>query len=181
MLDNDRIIAFDSNVLAYFLDGNRGSYAMSATDPLADQRIAAVRLFLYGTTFIPPTVRTEAEAILNPQKYEEHIRFINYTFAEIVPDGPQVRWIENRTQELLPHHTTGLNDCRIVAEVEQDGAIPVLVTFDGGLKRDLEPHACIRIQTPVECCAGFDIPRGTRSKWVPAPGHPLANETWWRW
>jgi hypothetical protein len=72
MPDDDRPIALDSNVLTYFLDVNRGSYAMSANDPMAGQRIAAVRLFLYGTTFIPPTVRTEAENILDPEKLELH-------------------------------------------------------------------------------------------------------------
>jgi hypothetical protein len=181
MADDDRHIAFDSNVLTYFLDGNRGSYKMAPNDPLAEQRIAAVRLFLYARPFIPPTVRTEAASILTPAKLEEHIRFIDYSFGELLPDEHQEKWIAERTNELLPHHKAGENDCRIVAEVEQDGDVPVLVTFDGGLKKDLAPHARIRIETPIECWESFAIPRGTPSKWVPGNGHPLAAETWWRW
>jgi hypothetical protein len=74
-----------------------------------------------------------------------------------------------RAQDLLPHHNTGLNDCRIVAEVEQDGAIPVLATFDREFKRDLEPRARIRIQTPMECWAAFNIPVGRGPNGSPPP------------
>ncbi len=47
MTDDRRPVGFDSNVLTYFLDGNRGSFAFAPNDPLAPQRVAAVRLFLY--------------------------------------------------------------------------------------------------------------------------------------
>ena len=153
---------------------------MSPSDPLAEQRIAAVRLFLFATPCIPPTVRAEAETILNPDKLEEHIRFINYSFIELLPDASGQSWIDKRVEELHPYHK-GLNDRQIVAEVEHDGNISVFVTFDGMLKKDLAPHVNIRIETPVECWNGFRISPGTPPPWVPAPQHPLARETWWRW
>lgn len=177
----DRLIAFDSNVLTYFLEGNKGEYSRPPTDPIAEQRIAAVRLFLYCRPFIVPTVRAEAAAILNPDKRDEHVRFIGVNFGETNPDDFQDLAIARRATELLPHHPKGANDCRILAEVEADGGLPVFVTFDGDFQRDLGPVTRVKIQTPVECWTAFDFPHGMPPVWTPAAGHPLATETWWRW
>lgn len=177
----DRYLAFDSNILSYFLEGNRGNYARPHDDALTDEIIAAVRLFLYCQPLIAPTVRTEALCIGDPAKLEEHLSFIDKNFGELVPDADQLKDIERRALELQPHHPKrDLDDCRIVAEVEQDGGIPVLVTYDRGLL-SLAPHACIKLQRPTECWASLAIPRGTPPTWTPAPGHPLHEETWWRW
>ena len=59
---NDRLIAFDSNILTYFLDANRGHYCLTPGDPLEQQRIAAMRLFLYCRPVIVPTVKAERTA-----------------------------------------------------------------------------------------------------------------------
>jgi hypothetical protein len=177
----DRIIAFDSNVLTYFLDANRGNYALTPNDPLAPQRVAAMRLFLYCRPFIMPTVKAEAERIRNPEKLEEHMRSIGLSFGEFVPDERQEASIKRRAGELQHQHPKGLNDYLILAEVEEDGDIPVLVTWDIQLTDNLAPHTGIRLESPVECFEAFNIPRGTPPEWTPAPGHPLANETWWRW
>jgi hypothetical protein len=48
-------------------------------------------------------------------------------------------------------------------------------------KRDLSPHTAILIETPVECWARLDIPRGAHPLRAPANGNPLAEATWWRW
>jgi hypothetical protein len=178
---DDRLVAFDSNILTYFLDGNKGNYSLTCNDSLAPQRIAAVRLFVYGKPVIVPTVKAEASCILNPAKCEEHIRFIDCQFAEFVPDDRQQASIKRRADELLPHHPTGLDDCLILAEVEHDGDIPVLVTWDKQFRGHLAPHTCIRLESPVKCWEAFDIPLGTPPVWTPAACHPLANETWWRW
>jgi hypothetical protein len=39
----ERNLAFDSNVLTFFLDANRGDYQLSPHDSLRDQRVAAFR------------------------------------------------------------------------------------------------------------------------------------------
>jgi hypothetical protein len=180
MTENRRFVAFESNALTYFLDGNRGDYSLAPNDPLAPQRIAAVRLFLYCTPYIAPTVKEKASQILNPTKLEEHMRFIAYSFGEVNPDRHQRAQIQKRAEALAEHHA-GLNDCRIVAELEWDGGIPVLVTFDGDLQRDLRPHTQIRIETPEECWTHFSIPRGHPPLWYPGRGHALEHERWWRW
>ena len=100
----DRIIAFDSNVLTYFLDANRGNYALTPNDPLAPQRVAAMRLFLYCRPFIMPTVKAEAERIRNPEKLEEHMRSIGLSFGEFVPDERQEASIKRRAGELQHQH-----------------------------------------------------------------------------
>jgi hypothetical protein len=114
-------LAFDSNVLTFFLDANRGEYELSAQDPLREERITAYRLFLHCRPFIVRTVTAEAERIKNDAKLKEHMSFIWNQFAECVPDDAQIAAIERRASELEPHHPGGLNDCRIVAEVENCG------------------------------------------------------------
>ena len=175
------LIAFDSNILTYFLDGNGGSYSRTASDPIAEQRIAAVRLFFYCEPVIVPTVRREATRILDPSKREEHLRFIDHQFREFIPHDLQVSWCERRAHELLAHHPWQLDDCRIVAETEAGGSVPTLVTFDQRMQRDLAPHTWIVIQTPVECWRSLNIPKGTPATFIPSEGHPLANESWWKW
>jgi hypothetical protein len=173
-------IAFDSNVLTFFLDANRGAYAAAPGDPLRDERIAAFRLFLFCRPFIVRTVTAEAARIGNDPKLREHMAFIGTNFAECVPDDDQIEAIEQRARELDPHHPGQTDDCRILAETENCG-VPILVTFDTRFQKRLSAHTRISIQTPVECWDSLAIPRGTTSQWSPAPGHPLANETWWRW
>jgi predicted nucleic acid-binding protein len=181
MLDYyERRVAFDSNVLTYFLDGNRGIYSLCANDALAAQRIASVRLFLYCQAFIVPTVRAEAERISAPAKLEEHIRFIDYSFPEGIPDDSQQAAIRRRANELLAHHPD-LDDCRVLAEVVQDGGIPVLITMDKDFRKNLASHTCIRLESPAQCWESFKIARGTPPHWTPLAPHPLAKETWWRW
>jgi len=173
-------VAFDSNVLTFFLDANRGQYELVSGDPLRPQRIAAYRLFLFCRPFIVRTVASEAERITNDDKLREHMQFISYQFGECIPDEAQVRAIERRASELEPFHPGKLNDCRILAEVELC-QLPLVVTFDTDFQKRLSTHTKVRIQTPAECWQSFSIPPGARPQWVPARGHPLANETWWRW
>lgn len=179
-LNDPRNIAFDSNVLTYFLDGNRGDYSMRAGDPLAEQRIAAVRLYMYAQPYIVPTVRAEAARILDVPKLDEHRRFIDFNFGEIWLHDWQQKRTDQRATELQAYHGDA-DDCRIVAEIEEHGHIWVLVTCDLRLQERLSPHARIRIETPTQCWSSFAIASGTMPPRSPAPGHPLATETWWRW
>ena len=83
MLDyNDRMLAFDSNTLTYFLSGNRGDYIWAYDPPLTDQYVAAVRLFYYCRPFVSPTVTAEALRISDPVKKEEHLSFISVCLGE---------------------------------------------------------------------------------------------------
>lgn len=174
-------LAFDSNVLTYFLDGNRGDYTRPNDRALGEQIVAAVRMFFYCRPFIAPTVRAEALRIGSQAKRDEHIAFIDSVFPEIVPDHYQEQMIEQRAVELQQHHPQrDLDDCRVVAEVEQDGGIPVLVTYDARLL-SLAPHVRVKIERPTEYWTSLGIPRGTPPIWSPAAGHPLHAETWWRW
>jgi hypothetical protein len=174
------IVAFDSNVLTFFLDANRGEYQRDSV-VLTEERVAAFRLFLYCKPVIVPSVTREAEGIREEARRGEHLGFVASQFGELNPDDEQERRIERRAAELLLHHPKGPDDCRILAEVEEDGDVPVLVTFDRRFQKDLAPHTRIQIQTPVECWSSLNIPRGTPPQWGPAPGHPLSAETWWRW
>ena len=174
------LIAFDSNVFTFFLEASSGDYHAPARDPLRDQRIAAFRLFLYAQPVILPTVTREAEGIRQQDHLRRHLDSIAFQFNEFLPDEKWMVLIERRARELERFHPGKLNDCQIVAEAEADN-VPVLVTFDGDLRRRLTSHAKVRIETPEDCWESMAIPRGSREGWRPAPANPLLDETWWRW
>jgi hypothetical protein len=112
-------------------------------------------------------------------KLDEHLRFIVYSFAEVIPDEYQERLIVGRAAELRKVHSGEL-DCRIVAEAEI-GAVPTLVSLDSQLISRLSPHTRVRLRRPTELWSDLAVPPGTAPKWVPGTGHPLEHETSWRW
>lgn len=173
------IIGFDSNVLTAFLLANNGKPAEHEADPLAPERLATYRLFLYCRPFVLPSVTVEAGLIPDGAKLEEHLRFIAFTFAELNPDDYQQERIKERAAALKKFHSGDL-DCQIVAEAEV-GEVPILVSLDSKLIVRLSPHTSVRLRRPTELWSDLAIPPGTPSKWVPGLGHPLEHETWWRW
>jgi hypothetical protein len=141
-----RLVGFDSNLLPFFLDANRGEYQPHVGDSVGEQQIAAFRLFLYCKPVIVPAVTPEAEAIRDAAKRDEHLRFVSINFIEFLPDEYQEHAIDRRVTELLPLHVRGKKDCRILAEVEAHfalGGTPVLVTFDSRFRKELAPHTKI--------------------------------------
>jgi hypothetical protein len=175
----DTIIAFDSNVLSAFLLANVGKVAQYVGDPLAHERRATYRLFLHCRPFILPSVTVEAGLIPDGVKLEEHLRFIAYSFGEVIPDEHQERLIAGRSAALRKFHNGAL-DCQIVAEAEI-GEVPTLVSLDSKLISRLSPHTTVRLRRPTELWSDLALPAGTPPKWVPGSGHPVEHETWWRW
>lgn len=175
----DTIIGFDSNVLSAFLLANNGKVAQYEGDPLAQERLATYRLFLHCKPFILLSVTVEAGLIPDGVKLKEHLRFIAYSFAEVIPDECQEQLIAGRAAELRKFHHGELN-CRIVAEAEI-GEVPTLVSLDSKLISRLSPNTSVRLRRPTELWIDLALPPGTAPKWVPGSGHPLEHETWWRW
>ena len=178
-MPNEINIGFDSNVLSAFLLANRGEFANGQNDPLADERVATYRLFLHCCPFILPSVTVEAGVIPDGAKLEEHLRFIGFNFGEIILDDLQEQVVERRVTELQAFHSGPL-DCKIVAEAEV-GELPILVTLDGTLRKRLSAHTAVQLLSPTACWQSLAIPPGTPPKKGPGNGHPLENETWWRW
>lgn len=175
----DTIIGFDSNVLSAFLLANNGKVAQYHGDPLTQERLATYRLFLHCRPFILPSVTVEAGLIPNGVKLEEHLRFIAYSFAEVIPAEYQKQLIARRAAELGKFHN-GQLDCEIVAEAEV-GGVPIVVSLDSKLISRLSPHTSIRLRRPTELWSDLALPPGTPPKWVPGSDHPLEHETWWHW
>ena len=175
----EAVIGFDSNVLSAFLLANNGIVAERVGDPLAPERIAAFRLFLYCQPHILPSVTAEAGLIRDDTKLDEHLRFIWSTFAEFVPDEEQEQAIGQRAKELNEFHSGSL-DCRLIAEAEV-GEVPTLISLDSKLISRLTPHTTVALRRPSEFWNELAFPPGTLPKRVPAPGHPLEHAAWWRW
>ena len=153
--------------------------AESEGGPLAPERIATFRLFLYCQPHILPSVTAEAGLIPDDTKLDKHLRFIGSAFAEFIPDNEQDQIIDQRAKTLNKFHS-GKSDCRIVAEAEV-GEVPTLISLDSKLISRLTPHTSVALRRPSEFWSELAFPPGTPPKWMPAPGHPLEHATWWRW
>ena len=179
-------VAFDSNVITYFLDANQTGYDPNV-DPdasLAEQRVAAFRLFLYCKTdpVVLPTIGKEVESIRDAQRRREHTRWTHYHWHEVLANSLNADRVNARAQELSDWHSgvSNANDCRIIAEGEQTHVV-AFVTFDASLIRNLRDHASMFIGTPTECWQRATVPHGTSPSMVLEPEHPLFKATWWRW
>ena len=93
---DETVIGFDSNVLTAFLLANNGNLSAHDEDPLAVQRLATYRLFLYCSPCILPSVTVEAGLIPEGIKLQEHLRFIAQTFWQVILDQNQTQLVEQR-------------------------------------------------------------------------------------
>src|SRR5437867_12011861 len=125
-------VAFDSNVVTYFLDANRDDYdpALDPDPALRVQRVAAFRLWIYtDNPAVVPTVQQEVVAIRQPDAHREHFNWTFYHLHEVLPTWLDGDRLDARTTELSAFHS-GAADCRIVAECEQVRDVDAFATVD---------------------------------------------------
>jgi predicted nucleic acid-binding protein len=181
MLSSGILTALDSQAASFLMEATSGRYHPEADsdNQVKQQRVALIRLFIYSRNEFRRgvVVDTEIDAIKDPQKRRIH----EGVPVLIGPIGQldEVR-VKARSRDLQQHYPNNVNDCRIVAEAEC-GQIEQLVSFDRDLKRRLSPHTSVRIMTPVECWNVANISKGSKPVWRPAPGNPLASQSWWCW
>lgn len=171
-------IAFDSQIVTYFLRANRGDEFPPAA-PLSEldhQHVAAIRLALAYHVYVLPTVRLECSRIRDLDRHEEHGRFLNSFFNDILAAGFDSAKVNTMAEELLHLHGD-IDDCRVVAEAIE-GRLNVLVTNDRDLRVRLGAHvAPFQLLAPTEAWRLFARPAVR----VPHPDHPLATTDWWEW
>jgi hypothetical protein len=121
-------IGVDSNSLTYLIEVVEPNYDPNNDEPaLASEKVAMVRLFLYGGEpfYVVPTVIQEYNKIKNSLRKEEHERFCQF----LLLDGP---WdldsgiVNAKVNTYLKLHPKPL-DCQVVAECEV-GGLDVLLT-----------------------------------------------------
>ena len=153
-------LAVDSDTLRYFRHANQKGYD-PADEPehLAQQRVAAFRLYVYGPVpIIVPTVLIQAERHPEPAIKHELVVWIGFHLDEVEAEHIDATKRDERVAELqLLHAGPGnLEDCRIVAECEQR-RIEVLASNDKGLRRLSTKE--LFIGRPVACWERLQIPR----------------------
>ena len=169
-------IGLDSNCYTYLIDTMQS--LQEPTDPLAEQRIALFRVFLYRSEglFLTPTVRREFEAIPSPGRATHHANWTTL-FPETQPID-QTR-INTRATELGQFHRDE-GDCRIVAEAE-DAGLRVMLTFDSGFIANLSSNTVVALLRPLDFWNSLDIPKGSAPATKPRFDNPQSQQTWWRW
>lgn len=173
-------IGVDSNALTYLIDATEPGYNPAKDEAaLASERIAMLRIFLYGDRgfWVSPTVKQEYVKIRDQCRYVRHDSFTGCLLLDQSLEVPEQR-LEARARELTRHHA-GTRDCRILAEVESMG-LDTLLSFDPEFVHRLESHTAVRMTSPSAFWQALEIPTGTPPVWSPAPSNPLALVNWWR-
>jgi hypothetical protein len=189
-MDKSLRIAFDAQVVSYFLAANQAGYDPSNDDPLlAREKVAAFCLWMYvGNPVIVPTVFRECSAIpatsaSGERNNREHHTWNAYHFSEVLPSWLNAQRVETRAQQLNRLHKgpRNLTDCRIVAECEEPGAnVDALAVFDSRLLKNLRATARIPLLKPFECLIRAGVTKQTPAKVTLKPEHPLSGASWWR-
>jgi hypothetical protein len=174
------VTLIDTHILDYFDSAmHSDDLQMSSDQDLRDQEVAILRLFLWADFGIGRIAAEEVGQISNREKRERLERIIGIQLPEVwVQEEDDDHW-RGRVIELGQHHD-GNRDCELVAEAEIVGA-SIFLSYDKTMVRRLKPHARVSLLFPTEYWNALAIPRGTPSKWKPAPENPLADTTFWRW
>jgi hypothetical protein len=183
-------IAFDTQVVSYFLSANQDGYDPSSDDrALAREKVAAFCLWMYvGNPVVVPTVFRECEQIPRDRpeaerKNREHFNWNAYHFCEVLSSWLDPKRVDARAAELNGFHPEpkNLNDCRIVAECEEPGArVDALAVFDRTFLKNLSGMTRITVATPYDCLLKARVTEETEAKVLLKPEHPLSGATWWR-
>ncbi len=179
MSKSDIHVGIDSQCLSYLLDAIAG--ISEPTDPLADERKALIRIWFYTpeTYFVSSTVIEECEKIRNEERRAFHRSFIDTLFSD--PPIRDLKYVEERSTELLRLHPGKTSDCRVLAESEEIG-VNVLLSYDQQFLRRLDKSSSsLELTMPSSYWAGLCLPHGVRPCTVPDQSNPLNTETWWRW
>lgn len=174
-------VTFDSQVFTYLVEANSGAYdpATDRDHAVAQERVAALRIFLYhDMIIIPPTVVREFTGISNPDRRKEHELFAHVHLIE--PDHLDPAKVDALASYYYGIHPS-MNDCRILAEAELL-RIDFLLTYDADLLKSLGRRPGYPVlATPSWFWRFLKIPRGASPKWTPHSTHPLFGTVWWRW
>jgi len=170
----------DGMILDYLVDAMETGYNPSVDDrDLAAEKIAALRLFLWTDLAVGRIAAEQTQRTPDEVRRRRLFNLLAYHLPEVwVQEDEHGAWLA-RSSVLAAHHRDE-QDCRIVAEAEIVRA-PALLTFDKRLKKHLQEHSGVKILYPTEQWSELNIPRGTRPRWTPATGNPLANQVFWRW
>lgn len=176
MIATETHVGLDSNCYTFLIEAMVGTY--EPTDPLADQRIALFRTFLYrhDCLFLTPTVVKEFKRIPDAKHAEMHNSW-TVLFCETQPIDPPR--IDARAKELEAFHKDA-DDCQILAEAE-DAGLETILLFDGEFIRRLSGKSKVVLIRPAEFWQSLSIPRGSKPRWTPRYDNPLSAQTWWRW
>ena len=176
------MIGADSNAFTYLVKAMSGLYDPAVdTSSLAEERVAMLRIFLYGqdTLCLTPTVRQEYSRMgkVTWRRFHEDVNKF------LLVDGPwdfDQRLLAERVSELTGLHEDR-DDCQIAAEAEQAGLMPLL-SFDSHFATRLNPVLQgVRIVEPSAHWRSLGILPGARPRVLPTAENPLSKVDWWRW
>jgi hypothetical protein len=170
----------DNMILSYLEHAMAVGYDPAADDEvLAEQKVAALRLFLWTNLAVGETAVAQSQRARDPEVCEQLDRLVAIQLPEYrVPDHER-NALDARTRELAQLHGDE-EDCRIVAEAELVG-VPTLLTFDKTMQKRLRNAARVEIMSPSEQWDRLAIPRGRDPIREPHPTNPLSRRSFWRW
>jgi predicted nucleic-acid-binding protein len=174
-------VGIDSNTLTYLVESMDPDYDPSIDESnVADERIALLRIYLYGGVpfHVVPTVTSEYQKIKNKLRKETHESLSQILLLDESWNLKDDE-IKTRLTRYLNLHNKG-NDCRIVAEAEL-GGLSSLLTCDSDILKHLQTNTIIDIMLPSDYWSKLAIAHGAQPVFSPHDTNPLNNKTWWRW
>ena len=170
----------DNMILSYLEHAMTVGYDPAADDQaLAEQKIAALRLFFWTNLAVGETAVAQSQRARDPAIRRQLDRLVAIQLPEYrVPDDER-NALEIRARELTRLHGDA-EDCRIVAEAELIG-VPTLLTFDKTMQKRLHQAARVEIRSPTEHWEMLAIPRGRNPIREPHSTNPLSRRDFWRW
>ncbi len=175
---NKKYLGLDSQCLSYLLDCIEN--ITKPTDPLADEKVDLLRIWLYtsGTFIITETVLSEVSKIKNITRREFHEGFVSTLFLDYpVRDHAAIK---TRAEYFETYHPK-MNDCHILAEAEEIN-IDVMLSYDFDFIKKLGNISnTTKLMKPTEYWGNLNIPKGEKPVTVPHPTNPLSKQIWWHW
>lgn len=172
-----RLIGLDAGTMRLTLDALAPGYDPACdTSGFAEERVALLRCFLYGTC-IYHLVPCVTRLLLDREDRDGDAAERGTIF--LLSNGS---WrlgeagVERRVRELREEHANEFS-CQVVAEAET-ARLAVVLTCDPCLATDLEAHTNVKLLRPVDFWTKLKLPSGSPALWFPV--NHLAAKTWWR-
>jgi hypothetical protein len=147
-------------------------------DPVADQKMASVRIFYYWPWVMSftPTIRTEIEPIGDPARLKTHQQWIDIHLRELL--APNAERLAQAEDQLAG---SGVNetDARWLAEaVAHDSTLAI--TWDQPLLNQSSGLEAIDVVSPTTAWSTLSVPNGTPARIAPSSTNPLSQQDWWK-
>jgi hypothetical protein len=171
-------VVVDGNCVSYWLDALDAVVAPHPEDPLADQKLALVRIFYYWPWVMSftPTIRTEIEAISDPGRLKTHKQWIDIHLRELL--APNAERLAHAQDDLAGSDVNETDAKWLCEAIAHDSTMAI--TWDQPLLNQSAGLTAIEVVSPATAWSTLSVPNGADARIAPSPTNPLSQQDWWK-